>query len=426
MTAPSTRLAIDGGNPAVSRSFPPRSTIGAEEEIAVLRVLRSGTLSGFQGAWGDDFLGGHEVRAFEAEWAAYFGVEHAITVNSWTSGLIAMIGAVGVEPGDEVITTTWTMCATATAIVHWNAIPVFADVDRATYCIDPASVERCITERTRAILAVDIFGQSADMIALRDIADRHGIRLISDTAQAPGAMQRGRFAGTLADIGGFSLNYHKHIHTGEGGVIVTSDAELADRCRLIRNHAEAVVGDAGVGRITNMVGYNFRLGEIEAAIGRCQLEKLDAQIRRRQEIAAMLDSGLGKLPGLKTPAVAAGNSHVYYIYGMQIDTRALGRERDWVLRALEAEGVEGLATAYVNVHLLPMYQQRLAFGGGGYPWRGGDRESPVVYDKGICPVAEELQDSSYLGFEMCTFEIDDQQVADVVTAFEKVWHHCRG
>jgi perosamine synthetase len=426
MTVNSSKLAIDGGPPAVNAAFAPRSTIGIEEEDAVLRVLRSGTLSGFQGTWGSDFLGGPEVRAFESAWAHRFGVKHAVTVNSWTSGLIAMLGAIGIEPGDEVIVSPWTMCASATAIVHWNAIPVFADIDRATYCIDPVSVEKCISPRTRAILAVDIFGQSADMERLRAIADRHSLKLISDTAQAPGALRNGRFAGTLADIGGFSLNYHKHIHTGEGGVIVTDDDELADRCRLIRNHAEAVVDAAGVTNLVNMVGHNFRMGEIEAAIGLCQLDKLEAQIGRRQEIASSLDAGLSTLPGLAIPVVSVGNSHVYYIYGMQVDVSVLGRSRSWLLQALEAEGVEGLATAYVNVHLLPMYQQRIAFGSQGYPWRSDDRESAVMYGKGICPVAERLQDYDYLGFEMCTFEVEDAQVLEVITAFEKVWHHCLG
>ena len=186
------------------------------------------------------------MREFERFCEAHFGVRHAVTVNSWTSGLIAAVGAVGLEPGDEVVVSPWTMCASATAIVHWNGIPVFADIEPDMFCLDPRSVEACITPRTRAIMAVDIFGQSADMTALRAVAARHGLKLISDTAQAPGALNGARWAGTLADVGGFSLNYHKHIHTGEGGVLVTDDDTLAERLQLIRNHAEAVV--AGPGR----------------------------------------------------------------------------------------------------------------------------------------------------------------------------------
>src|SRR6185503_8869326 len=154
-----------------------------------------------------------KVREFERQCESYFGVKHAITVNSWTSGLIAAVGAVGIEPGDEVIVSPWTMCASATAILHWNAIPVFGDIEPETFCLDPASVEANITPYTRAILAVDIFGHSADIDALMTLAARHGLQVITDTAQAPGTRYKGRLTGTSAHVGGYSLNYHKHIHT---------------------------------------------------------------------------------------------------------------------------------------------------------------------------------------------------------------------
>ena len=148
------------------------------------------------------------------------------------------------------------------AILHWNAIPVFADIDPITYCIDPISIEKNISHKTKAIMAVDIGGQSADMNSINSIAKKYNLKVICDTAQAPGAMFEDSYAGTLADIGGYSLNYHKHIHTGEGGVLVTNDDNLA-KTQLIRNHAEAVVGDMGFKDLTNMIGHNFRLGEIE-------------------------------------------------------------------------------------------------------------------------------------------------------------------
>jgi perosamine synthetase len=222
-TVTNETLAILGGRPAIQGTFKRFNTIGEEELAAATSVIRTGVLSAYIGAPGEAFMGGPSVRAFEAQAAQYFGVKHAVAVNSWTSGLIAAVGAIGIEPGDEIITTPWTMVATATAILHWNGIPVFADIEPGSFNIDPSSVEKLIGPRTRAILAVDIFGQSADMRALRDIATRHGIKLLSDTAQAPGATYHGEYAGTLADIGGFSLNYHKHIHCGEGGILVTND-----------------------------------------------------------------------------------------------------------------------------------------------------------------------------------------------------------
>ena len=256
-------LALFGGPKTIQQVFPKYNPIGSEELSAAKQVIESGVLSQFLGAWHEDFYGGPKVREFEKQAADYFGVKHAVTVNSWTSGLVAAVGAIGIEPGDEVITTPWTMSATATAILHWNAIPVFADIDPDTYNLDPQSIEANITPYTKAIVVADIFGQSADMDEIMAIANRHELKVISDTAQAPGAFYKGRYAGTCAHVGGYSLNYHKHIHTGEGGILVTDDDGIAERLQLIRNHAEVVVGDKGVKNLSNMIGHNFRLGEIE-------------------------------------------------------------------------------------------------------------------------------------------------------------------
>lgn len=421
-----SELAIHGGKPVIDWEFAPRVTMGEEEAEAAARVVRSGVLSGFQGSVGPDFLGGPEVRRFEEEWASYFGVQHAITVNSWTSGLIAMIGAIQIEPGDEVIVTPWSMCASATCVLHWGAIPVFADIDPITFCLDPEAVEKAITPRTRAILAVDIFGQSADISALRALADRYGLWLLSDSAQAPGARVGARFAGTLADVGGFSLNRHKHIQTGEGGVLVTDHPEVAQRVRMIRNHAEAVVAPMGISDIRNMVGFNFRLGEIEAAIGSCQLRRLHEAVQRRREIAALFDNGLSGLAGLTLPAVALGNTHVYYIYAMRVDPAVLGVSRDWVADALRAEGVQCVASSYANLHRLPMFERKIAFGSGGAPWNTGTRSVDPEYGLGLCPVAEDLEENLYLGLEICDFELPDNEVRGILTAFDKVWAYVDG
>jgi dTDP-4-amino-4,6-dideoxygalactose transaminase len=413
-------LALLGGPRAIDRTLRRYNPIGPEEAEAARAVVETGVLSKYIGGWTPDFFGGPKVLEFERACAEKFGARHAVTVNSWTSGLIAAVGAIGVEPGDEVIVSPWTMCASATAILHWNAIPVFADIEARTFCIDPASVEARITPRTRAIMSVDIFGHPADADALLAIADRHGLKLISDTAQAPGALYKGRPAGTLGHVGGYSLNYHKHVHTGEGGVLVTDDARLARRLQLIRNHAEAVVGDMGEEDLCNMVGHNFRLGEIECAIGIEQLKKLDAAVRGRQRAAARLADGLAGLRGLQLPYVAPGCTHVYYVFPLVLDTAALGLPRARLLQALEAEGVEGLMAGYQNVHLLPMYQRKIAYGSHGFPW-SADFARDVDYSKGICPVAERLHDESFLGFQMCLHALDDEDVDLVVAAFRKVW-----
>jgi len=415
-------LALLGGPKTITSTFRRYNPIGAEELQAAREVIESGVLSQFIGAWHEDFYGGPKVREFERRAADYFGVKHAVTVNSWTSGLVAAVGAVGIEPGDEVIVTPWTMSASATAILHWNGIPVFADIDRDTYNLDPASIEKNISPHTRAIMAVDIFGQSADMDEIMAIADKHGLKVISDTAQAPGAMYKGRHAGTCAHVGGYSLNYHKHIHTGEGGILVTDDDRIAERLQLIRNHAEVVVGDKGVADIGNMVGHNFRLGEIECAIGIEQLKKLKGFVESRQVLAAALTAGLKGLAGLKTPVVRPDRTHVYYGYPMQLDPGALGVGRDRICDALAAEGVR-VSRKYQNIHLLPMYQQKIAFGSRGFPWSSDICRREVDYAKGICPVAEDLNDRTHIAFGMCVYDLGLGDIELIVQAFRKVWEN---
>ncbi len=416
------KLALFGGPKAIPAPFRRYNPIGAEELHAATQVIESGVLSQFLGAWHDDFYGGPKVREFEHACEAYFGVKHAITVNSWTSGLIAAIGAIGIEPGDEVIVSPWTMSSSATSILHWNAIPVFADIEPETFNLDPKSVEANITPYTKAIMAVDIFGHPAEMDTLMAIAAKHGLKVISDTAQAPGAMYKGKYAGTLAHVGGYSLNYHKHIHTGEGGILVTDDDEIAERMRLIRNHAEAVVDEMAVSNLINMVGYNFRLGEIECAIGIEQLKKLERFVHERQHLAERLSAGLRGLPGLRTPVVRTGCTHVYYIYPMVLDTKTLAVRRDEIHAALQAEGVP-VWNRYQNLHLLPIYQKKLAYGSKGFPWTSDVCHRDVDYRKGICPIAEELNDSSYMSIGMCVHDLTDGDIDLITAAFMKVWQN---
>lgn len=414
------KLAIFGGAQTIHTEFKYYNSIGCEEVQAAKLVIESGVLSQFLGAWHKDFYGGPKVREFERNCESFFGVKHAVTVNSATSGLIAAVGAIGIEPGDEIIVSPWTMCASATAILHWNAIPVFADIEPDTFCLDPQSVEANITPYTKAIMAVDIFGHSADMDVLLAIAAKYGLKIISDSAQAPSAMYKGKYAGTLADVGCYSLNYHKHIHTGEGGILVTDNDEIAERLRLIRNHAEAVVGDKGETNLTNMIGYNFRLGEIECAIGIEQLKKLEGFVATRQRIADRLSKGLQGLLGLRTPVVKSDCTHVYYYYPIILDVQTLGVSRDKIHAALKAEGVP-VGNRYQNLHLLPMYQKKIAYGSKGFPWSAELCKRDVDYSKGICPVAEELNDSTYLGLGMCVYDLSDKDVDLLVAAFRKVW-----
>lgn len=419
MTDPN--LAINGGSKTVEVPFKRYNSMGPEEVEAAADVVRSGVLSQFIGCWDPDFFGGPKVQEFERACESHFSVRHAVTVNSWTSGLVAAVGAIGIEPGDEVIVTPWTMSASATAILHWNAIPVFADIESETFNIDPESLLKNITPQTKAIMAVDIFGQSCDIDLIMEIAESHGLKVIGDTAQAPGTFNKGRVTGTMAHVGGYSLNYHKHIHTGEGGILVTNDDVIAERLQLIRNHAEAVVAGKGVEDLSNMIGHNFRLGEIEAAIGIEQLKKLRRLVETRQKAAEKLTEGLKGLPGLRLPIVKEACTHAYYMYPMILDLELLGTTRAWILSALEAEGVQGLAAGYTNIHRLPIYQKKIAYGRSGFPWTADFCKRDVNYAKGICPVAEDLHDRTYLGFEMCMHDLSGTEVDLLVAAFRKVW-----
>lgn len=418
------KLAVLGGTPVRTKPFPAYRTIGEEEKEALCEVIDSGCLSKYLGCKHEQFMGGEQVRALESEWADHFGAKHAVAVNSCTSGLYCAVGAISTEPGEEIIVPPYTMSATATAPLVWNGIPVFADIEEDYFCLDPASVEARITPKTRAIMVVDLFGQPYDAGSINALAEKHGLAVIEDVAQAPGAKLNGRFAGMLGDLGIFSLNYHKHIHSGEGGVIVTDNDELADRCRLIRNHAEAVVDRAE----PNMIGFNFRMTELEAAVSRCQLKKLASLNERRLANVIYFEKEIEAVPCITTPKVREGAEHVYYVHACKFDASIAGVSRDVFMNAVRAElphhelrereGVK-LGCGYVKpLYLQPMFQERIAYGSGGYPFTEGNPD----YGKGLCPTCERMHESELFSHEFILPSMEQEDIDDVIRAFVKVWN----
>jgi dTDP-4-amino-4,6-dideoxygalactose transaminase len=415
------KLAINGGPPVRSRPFPRYNTIGEEEKRAVMKVLDGGVLSGFLGTWSPAFYGGTQVLELEKSWKEFFGVKHAITVNSATSGLYAAAGAAGIGPGDEVIVSPYTMTASASAAIVYGAIPVFADIDEDTFCITPKTIREKLSPYTKAIIVVDLLGHPAEMDEIMEIAREHDLIVIEDAAQVPGAAYKGRPVGTLAHMGVFSLNYHKTIHTGEGGVVVTNDDRLADRVALIRNHGEVVVKDKGTEDIVNLVGFNYRMTEVEAAIGIEQLKKLPSLHPPRVHCADFLTARLKDFPGLKTPVVKDGVVHGYYRYALRFDESIVGVSRDRFVDALNAEGIPMVKGYTEPLYLEPMYQRRIAFGRDGFTWTWPGWKGSVDYSPGCCPVIERLYYKELMCTDVCHANTTDDDLMDVVRAFEKVY-----
>ena len=307
--------------------------IGEEERNAVLAVLESGQLAQ-----------GPVVEAFESEFAAWCGARHAVAVNSGTAALHLLLLAHGIKEGDEVITTPFTFVASANAALFVGARPVFVDIESDTYCLDPSRVEAAITPKTRAIVPVDLYGQAAQIPELRAIAERHGLVLIEDACQAHGAAIGAMKAGALGVSASFSFYPTKNMTTAEGGMVTTDDPDVAAKVGVLRQHG------ASHRYHHDVLGYNFRLTDIAAAIGRAQLAKLDRfnEIRRRN--ASVLDEGLAGIPGVVTPRERRGYRHVYHQYTVRIE-----HNRDRFQERLLELGVGSAVHYAVPVHRQPLY-----------------------------------------------------------------------
>lgn len=313
--------------------------IGDEEINAVVEVLKSGMLAS-----------GREVEAFEKEFAEYLGGKHGIAVTNGTAALDVALKALEIKPGDEVITTPFTFIASVNSILFQGAKPVFADIDPKTYNLDPNAALEKITPKTKAILVVHLYGQPADMKAFKEIAEDHKLYLIEDCAQAHGAEFEGQKVGTFGDVAAFSFYPTKNMTTGEGGMVVTNNDELAKRADLIRNHGQAKK------YLHVELGYNLRMTNIAAAIGRTQLKKLEEWNEERIENAKLLTEGISKIKGLTPPYVDNRVKHVFHQYVIKVEEE-FPLSRDELMTELRERGV-GTAVHYpIPVHHQPFYQK---------------------------------------------------------------------
>jgi dTDP-4-amino-4,6-dideoxygalactose transaminase len=398
------KLALEGGKPVRRAKLPEYHAVVNEREVrAVTKVIRSAT-----------WRRGPVVEQYERDLEKFFGVKHALAVFNGTVALHVAMAGLDLGPGDEIITTPYTFLASASAALYQNAIPRFADIDPASYNLDPREAEKAINDRTRGIVVVHLAGHPADMDAFHEIAEKHHLWIIEDTAQASGALYKGRHAGTIGNVGTFSTVDGKIMSTGEGGFCLTNDDELADKMGSIHNFYRA----HATSNIYEFygIGYNYRMTEFQAAIGREQLKKLDRMVETRRRNASYLTKHLREIKGVSPPNEAPWARHAFYYYALRIDTKALGVTRERFEKALAAEGIPvSPSRATVLINRTQLFVKKIGYGRTDYPWS----TSTIDYTAQRFPEAEAVdKEVFWLTDALPILTRDD--LDDVVTAVEKV------
>ncbi|MDP9148391.1 MAG: DegT/DnrJ/EryC1/StrS family aminotransferase [Myxococcota bacterium] len=430
-------LALFGGAPVLSRqSHRLWPVVGDEERAAVARVLDRGVLSG-------PFA--PEAVALEQEFARFVGAKHCLLTHCGTSALSIALAGAGVRPGDEVIVPSYSFVATPLAVMQVGAVPVFADVDPATGCVDPGSVEAAITSLTRAIMPVHMHGCPADMGALKDLARRHGLLVIEDAAQAHGATFGGQTVGALGAAGGFSLQSSKNLAAGEGGLFVTNDDAIAVEAASVRNFGQDI-GLAGANEYdvarpldgsraleSRRFGSMYRGNEMMAAFARAQLARLAERTAACQRNAERLARALSELPGVTPPRTPPGRGAVHHKFPVLIDPDRAGvsmspeRLRDALVHALRAEGLEVVLWQHAPLPAQEIFQRaaRLRRDGAGEGAPRGGTDLSLNYQPARYPRTQDLLDGTLMLFsQSCPLIAQPDHVVDhYAQAFERVWRH---
>ena len=398
-----TTLALLGGEAVRTRPFPAWPIHDAADEARVLAALRSGK-------WGR--LAGEQVAEFERRFAFMHGCRHGIAVVNGTVSLRIALMAAGLHADDEVIVPAYTFLSTATAVIETNCVPVFVDVDLATFNIDPGGVEAAITPRTKAIIPVHFAGQPADMDALLAIAQRHSLFVLEDAAHAHGASWRDRPAGSIGACGSFSFQSSKNLTAGEGGIIVTSDDALAAACRSIHNCGRI---PGGVWYEHHVISGNYRLGELQGALLNSQLDRLEEQTARRGENGVYLAVRLAAIPGLFPQARPAWcTRHSQHLFMLRLDEALFGASREAVLSALHAEGIPCAGGYGYPLSDQPLFRNK-AFGP--YLARVRDR---LDYSRVSCPNSQRICRDEGVWLDQSMMLGSREDMDDIVAAFEKV------
>ena len=401
------KLAIEGGKPVRDKPFPRWPIYGEEEIQLIAEILRSGNTH-FRKSW--------VSKEFERRFAEWNGSKHAICCNSGTSAIHMALAAVGVGPGDEVIVPPRTFIGTVSPVLYQNAVPVFADIDPKTHNISPDAIRKVITKRTKAIIPVHLAGIPCDMDEIMAIAREHDLFVIEDCAQAHGAEYKGRKVGNFGHVNAFSMQDSKIITTsGDGGMVTTDDDEYAAFCRQFRNHgfASGLRSDELHIYIHPRMGYNYRMTEIQAAVGLKAMDRVDEYIRIRRENAAYLTEHIREIDGLLPMYEPPGCKCTYYVYYVTMELEKFKVDRDQFVRALLAENVGARIGTSAELYRQEIFQKRLA-----YSWDPRIYDGDVSYEGTICPVAHKV------GQETFALEVappaTTEDMADVVAALEKV------
>ncbi len=380
------KLALEQGQPCVPERLIhdwERIRPATQEEIdAVVAVLKSGHLSIVQG------VGMPNSEGLEREFAEYVGTEYCLAVSTGTSAVHCAVAAVGVEAGDEVILPAYTFIASAMGVLHHNAIPIFVDINPDTYLIDPRKIEEKITRKTKAIMCVHLFGLPCDMQEINEIARKHGLKVIEDSAQCYGALYNGKKAGNLGDAAGFAMTTTKQLMTGEGGLFTTNSKEAYQRASMLRLFGEDADMRVNPRRyITETVGWNYKMPEMTSALGRVKLRHLDDFVDATRKNAKYLTQQLEKIDGLKLTPIQPDRTHTHYLYAVRVDPKKLnldieaGKLKNAVLKALAAENVKVGVWQQFPLPGQPMFRNKTAYGKG-CPWscHGADDVSYNVRD----------------------------------------------
>jgi dTDP-4-amino-4,6-dideoxygalactose transaminase len=419
------KLAIHGGAKAVpdglKKAWP---EITQADKDAVLAVLERNILTGVHGP---------EATGLEQEWAAFTGSRHVLSFNSGTAALHSALFAAGVGPGDEVITSAFSFSGSFHPILQQNSIPIFVDIDPRTYNIDAAQIEAKITDRTKVLMPVHIHGLPADLDEIRVLADKYHLVLVEDACQAHGATYKGRSAGTIGDMGCFSLNVTKNLSGGEGGFLNTDNEAYAERARLIRTFGEQVGKEKEKIRpyYSYTIGWNYRTQELPAAFARSQLKRLPHYNAIGQCNGAYLSEELGKIPGVIPPYIPPDRTSIYHKYRIRFDPKALGVKgpvtefRNRLMDALQAEGVECTVWHVTPMTSFPIFQRLDEGYGKGCPWSCPYYGKEISYNPAEYPEALRLMDESLvINTEPYPIFLQDLELMQhYVTAIRKVFEH---